>query len=239
MTWIIANWKMQGSVSALRAFAEGLVPLVSTLSRIQVVVCVPFPYLLLARDMFQGTGVFWGAQDVSPLSNGPHTGDVSAAMLQDVGATHVIVGHSERRRDHGERGAWVHDKALAAKAHGIVPILCVGEAEGQTQRVITRQVHEALGETGALAGSLMAYEPLWAIGTGKTADGATIATMHRHIAHIAPHHPVLYGGSVTADNVGTIVNLPHVSGVLVGGASVRMETFAPLLLAAHKARESA
>jgi triosephosphate isomerase len=239
MMWIIANWKMQGSVAALRTFAEDLVPLVPNLSRIRVVVCVPFPYLLLARDVFQGTGVFWGAQDVSPLSNGPHTGDVSATMLQDGGATHVIVGHSERRRDHEEKEALIHRKALAAQAHNITPILCVGDAEGQTRRVITRQVHGALGHAEKLSGSLIAYEPLWAIGTGRAADEATIAKMHHHITQIAPHHPILYGGSVTADNVGSIVSIPNVSGVLVGGASVRMETFAPLLWAAHKAQPPA
>jgi triosephosphate isomerase len=236
--WIIANWKMQGNVGALRTFCEGLIPLMATLHHIRVVVCVPFPYLLLARDLLRGTTIVLGAQDISPLENGPHTGDVSAAMVKDVGASCVILGHSERRRDHGEGCSLIHQKALLAKTHGLMPILCVGDAEGQAQSIITRQVRRALGKDG-IAGAMIAYEPLWAIGTGKAADEATISKMHRHINQIAPDHPVLYGGSVTADNVGTIVKIPHVSGVLVGGASVRMETFAPLLLAADKARAPA
>ena len=236
--WIIANWKMQGNVGALRTFCEGLIPLMATLHHIRVAVCVPFPYLLLARDLLQETTVLLGAQDISPLENGPHTGDVSAAMVQDVGASCVILGHSERRRDHGEGCSLIHQKALSAKAHGLMPILCVGDAEGQPQSVITRQVRRALGNDG-IAGAMIAYEPLWAIGTGKAADEATIAKMHRHIKSIAPNHPVLYGGSVTADNVAAIVKIPEVSGVLVGGASVRLETFAPLLLAVDKARAPA
>jgi len=233
--WIIANWKMQGSIGALRTFCEGLVPILGSVEAIRVVVCVPFPYLMLARDLLQGTTVDLGAQDVSPFNNGAHTGDVSAAMLADVGASFVIVGHSERRRDHGEGCSLIHQKALSAKAHGITPILCVGDDRGQTQSIITRQIHRGLGKESHLSGAMIAYEPLWAIGTGTAADQTTIAKMHGHITQMAPQHPVLYGGSVTADNVGEIVKIPHVAGVLVGGASVRLETFTPLLRAAHNA----
>lgn len=233
--WIIANWKMQGSVEAIQTFCQGLMPLMATLRKVRLVVCVPFPYLLLARDFLQGTPILLGAQDVSPLENGPHTGDVSAAMLRDVGASFVILGHSERRRDHDEGCSLIHKKAVAVKAHGLVPILCVGDAEGQTQRVITGQVHRSLGKEG-IPGAMIAYEPLWAIGTGKAADRPTIGKMHHHITQLAPDYPVLYGGSVTADNVADIIQIPNVSGVLVGGASVRMETFTPLLLAADAAQ---
>lgn len=236
--WIIANWKMQGSVQALRTFCQGLTPALATLPQVRVVLCVPFPYVLLAQDLLRGTGVFVGAQDVSPLDNGAHTGDVSAAMLQDCGVSHVIVGHSERRRDHGEGCSLIHQKALVARSKGLIPIVCVGDAEGQGQGVLTRQVRRGLGmvagESG-IPGAMIAYEPLWAIGTGRAADQTTIAKMHQHILKTAPGYPVLYGGSVSADNVASIITTPGVSGVLVGGASCRLETFLPLLTAADTA----
>ncbi len=242
---VAANWKMNGSRAAdaewLAAFAASRPSLAC-----EVVVCAPAVYLaMLAAAVPDGIDI--GAQDVSEHASGAYTGDVSSAMLADVGCRWVIVGHSERRQLHGETDAVVASKAAAAVGAGLRPIVCVGETltereAGQTQRVVQRQLAAVLDRIGAsaLARGALAYEPVWAIGTGRTATPGQAQEAHAWLrtqvaaqsADDAAALRILYGGSVKSGNAAELFAEPDIDGGLVGGASLAANEFAAICAAA-------
>ena len=231
---VAGNWKLHGT----RAFATQLVGELAAAGAwpgVELVVLPPMPYLGDLIEDFEGSAIAFGAQDVSSNEKGAYTGEVSAAMLVDVGARYGLVGHSERRQYHAESSELVARKFLAAKNAGLVPILCVGETleqreAGQTETVIAAQLEPVLALVGveAFEGAVVAYEPVWAIGTGRTASPAQAQAVHAfirgvvggHDARIADYLPLLYGGSVKPDNAAELFAQPDVDGGLVGGASL-------------------
>lgn len=230
MKVIAGNWKMNGSRTALREMVDALQ---SVKTENKVVLCVP--YTMLCVD---GGHVALGAQDVSAHDHGAYTGEVSAAMIADTGAKYVIVGHSERRQYHGETNDTVRQKAAAAIAAGLTPIICVGETmdekqAGKTMDIIESGVRESV-PSDVDADIIIAYEPRWAIGAGLTPTATEIAEAHKLIADTLASMglggtPVLYGASVKAANAADIMSIPHVDGVLVGGASLKTDDFIPII----------
>jgi triosephosphate isomerase len=209
-----------------------------------VMVCPPATLLDRARTLMEGSDVLLGGQDCHPKSQGAHTGDISAEMLADAGATAVIVGHSERRQDHGEKDALVAAKAEAAHRAGLLAIICVGETEaerreGQTLEVVGRQVEGSVPPTAGSDNTVIAYEPVWAIGTGLTPTPADVAEVHGFIrerlrARLGAEGPrirLLYGGSVKPNNARDLLAIPDVDGALVGGASLKASDFYAILSA--------
>jgi triosephosphate isomerase len=209
---------------------------------VAVVVCPPYPYLALAAEMLHGSGIVLGAQDLHPEPQGAYTGEVSGTMLREFGCRYVIVGHSERRQHAGESSELVALKAAAALRDGVTPIVCVGESEQQRERNETFAVVGAqldaviarLGATGA-AGIVVAYEPVWAIGTGRTATPEQAQEVHACLrAKLAASAPdlaavrVLYGGSVKAANARELFAMPDIDGGLIGGASLKADEFAAI-----------
>ena len=203
-------------------------------------VCVPFPYLSQAQQKLSGSNVRWGAQNVHQLDKGAFTGEVSATMLRDFGCTYAIVGHSERRAYYGEDSRLVAEKFLAAQQAGITPILCVGETleqreSGITESVVAGQLDALiqLGGVQALQNGVVAYEPVWAIGTGKTATSGQAQAIHAFIrqriasldGQVAAKLCILYGGSVKANNAAELFAMPDIDGGLIGGASLVAEDF--------------
>ncbi len=246
---VAGNWKMHGS----RAEAERLVG--ELLGRgtgggiAEALVCPPFPYLAAVGRQLEGSRIGLGAQDACADDTGAFTGEVSAAMLADVGCHYAIVGHSERRALYAEDDGLVARKFVAAGRHGLVPILCVGESlaereRDQTRAVVLRQldaVVEAAG-AGSFARAVVAYEPVWAIGTGRTATAAQAQEVHAFIrgriaekdATIAASLRVLYGGSVKAANAAELFSMPDVDGGLIGGASLKADEFAAICAACDR-----
>jgi len=231
---IAGNWKMHGTLREAGSLAEAIRAGAAGLDA-DLLVCPPFPYIHLIAASLLGQGVAVGAQDCHPAPKGAHTGDVSAAMLRDVGATHVILGHSERRAEHGETDAVIRAKAEAAGAAGLIPIVCVGETEaerlsGQAEAVVARQLSGSLPEGFS---GVIAYEPVWAIGTGRTPTEADIAAIHAAIrARVGATTRILYGGSMKPANAAAILALPNVDGGLVGGASLVAADFLAIARAA-------
>ena len=244
---IAGNWKMNG----LRDFGEDLAN--DLLARLEkqaelacdILICPPAPLLGPLSRLLAGKVIGLGGQDCHWETSGAHTGDISAAMLKDSGCSHVIVGHSERRADHGESSAVVKSKALAAQAAGLVPIVCVGETlaerdAGQALMVIERQIRESISEHLPM---VLAYEPVWAIGTGKTPTVEDIAEVHAMIRALlgeligpgAAEIQILYGGSVKPGNAAEILAIADVDGALVGGASLKAEDFWLIATAVHQA----
>ena len=230
---VAGNWKMHGSLATnlglLHAVREG------AKGGADVALCVPYPYLAQARSVLDGSAVAWGAQDVSEHAQGAWTGEVSAAMLVDFGCRYALVGHSERRSFFGDTDAVVAAKFAAALAAGLTPVLCVGESleereAGITDKVVLRQIDAVLGHAGvaAFAHAVVAYEPVWAIGTGRTASPEQAQDVHamirgrfaRDSADVAAGLRVLYGGSVKANNAVTLFGQPDIDGGLIGGASL-------------------
>lgn len=204
---------------------------------VDIVVCPPAPYLLLAKEKLKDSPVAWGGQDCHSEPKGAYTGDISAPMLRDCGASYVILGHSERRQNHGETNEMIRKKARAAIDIGISPIICIGETEaereqGYEKKIIENQVINSIPESGDIE---IAYEPIWAIGTGKTAKDEQISEMHSFIRQLVKDRPlrILYGGSVKAENAAQILSLPNVGGALVGGASLKVEEFTAIVVAAN------
>jgi len=243
---VAGNWKMHGSLAENAALLAALKP---ALAGIDAVVCVPFPYLAQAQAALAGSSVAWGAQNLSEQSKGAFTGEVSAAMLLDFGCTYVIVGHSERRSLYGESDALVASKYMAAQATGLKPILCVGESleereSGVTEAVVARQLDAVINVAGvaSLANAVVAYEPVWAIGTGKTASPEQAQAVHAFIrnkiaaldAAIADQLVIQYGGSVKAANASELMVQPDIDGGLIGGASLVAEEFVAICRAAAK-----
>jgi triosephosphate isomerase (TIM) len=241
---VAGNWKMNASLAANAALLGELTSAPGM--GVGCAVCVPYPYLAQARECLAGTAIALGAQDVSEYAAGAYTGEVSAAMLTEFGCAYVIVGHSERRALFAEDDASVGRKAAAALAAGLKPIVCVGETlaereAGATMQVIRRQldaVADVLGAT-ALAQVVLAYEPVWAIGSGRSASVAQVAEVHgairdwlRERCNGADAVFILYGGSVKSDNAAELFAVPNVDGGLIGGASLVAKDFLAICRAA-------
>jgi triosephosphate isomerase len=247
--YIVGNWKMHGT-RAMLSEARAIDRAAERLMKVEVALAPPFTLIHTTRKEASLIGV--GAQDCHPAEGGAHTGDISAAMLKDAGAGFVIVGHSERRADHGETDANVRAKAEAALSVGLNVIVCVGETEaqrdaGKAEQVVAGQLDGSLPQGEGAAGKVtVAYEPVWAIGTGRTPTVDDIGTMHRSIRErLATIYGddgaairILYGGSVKPDNAGELLTADEVGGALVGGASLTAESFLGIVAAAHEAIEA-
>jgi triosephosphate isomerase (TIM) len=247
----VGNWKMHGSLPENRSLLDAIVAGAAGLRRASCAICVPFPYLAQAQSALAGSKVAWGAQNVSQHPKGAFTGEVSAAMLREFGCRYVLVGHSERRQLFGEDDATVAAEARAALSAGLTPIVCVGETlaerEGNvTEDVIGRQVGAAADVLGAegLAASVLAYEPVWAIGTGKTATPEQAQAVHAFIRgllagrdkKLAGALQILYGGSVKASNAVELFAKADVDGGLIGGAALVAQEFIAICKAADSAQ---
>lgn len=245
---VAGNWKMHGNQVANAALLDGVKAGVAAGVRCAVAVCVPFPYLAQVQAALADSSVAWGAQTVSEHVQGAYTGEVAAGMLVDFGCRYVIVGHSERRAIYGEGDAAVAAKFAAAQAAGLVPILCVGETlaerdAGQTQGVVARQLAAVLDKVGvaAFAKAVVAYEPVWAIGTGKTATPEQAQAVHAAIrgqiavadATVASGLQILYGGSVKPQNAVELFGQADIDGGLIGGAALVAEDFLAICRAAN------
>jgi triosephosphate isomerase len=236
---------MNGSLASNAGLLEAIRAEAGSVS-CELAVCPPAPYLAQAQAVLSGSVVAWGAQDMSAQEAGAFTGEVSAVMLQDFVCRYVIVGHSERRAMHGETDALVAAKAVRALAAGLVPIVCVGETlaereAGQTDVIVTQQLQPVLAAVGAqLAGIVIAYEPVWAIGTGKTATPAMAQQVHELIraqlaqadATAAATVRILYGGSMKPDNAKELLAMPDIDGGLIGGAALKAADFLAIARAA-------
>ncbi len=224
---VAGNWKMHGSLEANRALLEAIA---AGVQGVECAVCVPFPYLAQAAERLQGTRIAWGAQNLSEHASGAYTGEVSAAMLKEFGCRYVLVGHSERRQLYGEGDAQVAAKFAAARGAGITPIVCVGETlaereAGRTQDVVARQLDAVLAQ-GGIGDAVVAYEPVWAIGTGRTASPDQAQEVHGFLRRrLTEATRILYGGSVKADNAAALFAMPDVDGGLIGGASLKAQEF--------------
>jgi triosephosphate isomerase len=237
-TLIAGNWKMNGSLAANAGLLETIRAGAASV-KCELAVCPPAPYLAQTQAALIGSMVAWGAQDLSSHESGAYTGEVSAAMLKDFACRYVIVGHSERRAMHGESSELVAQKTMRALAAGLVPIVCVGETlqqreNGETADVVAQQLLPVLSAVGAqLGGIVVAYEPVWAIGTGKTATPAMAQEVHELIrAQIAQCDSaaaavvrVLYGGSMKPDNAKELLAMPDIDGGLIGGAALKAADF--------------
>lgn len=245
---VAGNWKLHGSLVENKALLDGVLAGVSGLKGMKAAVCVPYPYLFQAQFMLQGSPVAWGAQNLSEHGKGAYTGEVSATMLKDFDCKYVIVGHSERRSLYGESDEVVAHKYKWAHAAGLVPILCVGETlqereAGVTEKVIARQLDAVVHAVGAagLANAVIAYEPVWAIGTGMTATPEQAQAVHAFIrarirevdAAVAEQMIIQYGGSVKASNAAELFGMPDIDGGLIGGASLHADDFVAICRAAQ------
>jgi len=248
---VAGNWKMHGSLVENDALLGALKSGVAAGAGSECAVCVPFPYLAQVQGLLAGSSIAWGAQDVSEHTKGAFTGEVSAAMLKEFGCRYVIVGHSERRAMHGEGSQQVARKVKAAQSAGLTPILCVGETlaqreSGVTDAVVSEQLVAVIDELGiaALSSAVVAYEPVWAIGTGKTASPEQAQAVHatirdqiaRRDAGLAARVKILYGGSVKAGNAVELFAMPDIDGGLVGGASLEAKEFLGICRAACAGR---
>jgi triosephosphate isomerase len=235
---VVGNWKMNGDRASNTELLSALTGGAGECEKHSVVVCVPFPYLQQARDALAGGNLGWGAQDVSSHRQGAFTGEVSAAMLRDLECTHVIVGHSERRQYHGESSDLVAQKAGLVLEHGMTPIVCVGETlaereSDRTEEIVAGQLEAVIARIGADIGrAVVAYEPVWAIGTGRTASPEQAQAVHAllrgqlgRVSEAAGAIPLLYGGSVKGDNSGSLFRCTDIDGGLVGGASLNAREF--------------
>jgi triosephosphate isomerase (TIM) len=234
---VAGNWKMHGSRASTSALLDALLKGIKGLKGVECAVCVPFPFLGEVSERLRGTPLAWGAQNVSEHAQGAYTGEVSAAMLAEFGCRYVIVGHSERRHIFGESDAQVAAKFAAVRGAGITPILCVGETleereAGSTEQVVARQLDVVL-QKSAFTGAVLAYEPVWAIGTGRNATPEQAQAVHAFLRRkLSPDTLILYGGSVKPQNAAEIFAMPDVDGGLIGGASLVAKDFLDILKAA-------
>lgn len=246
---VAGNWKMHGNLTENKALLEGMLAGLSNVQGMRAAVCVPYPYLAQTQFVLQNTPIVWGAQNVSQHAKGAFTGEVSTSMLRDFGCTMVIVGHSERRAIYGEDDATVAAKFVAAQQAGLKPVLCVGESLDErekniTNSVVQRQLTAVLEKAGvdALKNCVVAYEPVWAIGTGKTATPQQAQEVHAFIRGVlaqrdqtlAQNLPILYGGSVKASNAAELFSMPDIDGGLIGGASLDVTEFISICKAAER-----
>jgi triosephosphate isomerase (TIM) len=248
--FVAGNWKMNGNLATNRVLLDELVGTVGRIPGVKSAVCPPYPYLAQVQQVLSGSGITWGAQDVSQFDSGAYTGAVSGAMLVDFGCRYAIVGHSERRTLFGDTNELVAEKFAAALKAGLTPIVCVGETlrereAGSTEMVVAAQLRAVLERNGvqSFAHAVIAYEPVWAIGTGKTASPGQAQAVHAFIrkslaakdAPIAEKVQVLYGGSVKAANAAELFAMPDIDGGLIGGASLDAQEFATICRAASPA----
>ena len=245
---VIGNWKMYGRLASNRALLEAILAGVRGLRGADYAVCVPYPYLAQAQSLLQGSNVAWGAQNLSQHEQGAFTGAVAPGMLADFGCSYVLVGHSERRGLFHESNEVVSAKFDAALKAGMKPVLCVGETlaereSGVTEQVVATQLDAVLDRWGvqALSKAVVAYEPVWAIGTGKTAAPSQAQTVHafirervaQHDSQVAQSLCILYGGSVKASNAAELFAMPDIDGGLIGGASLVADEFLAICRAAQ------
>jgi triosephosphate isomerase len=248
--FVAGNWKMNGDLATNRALLGELVSNVGRIAGVRAAVCPPFPYLAQVQQSLSGSGIGWGAQNLSQFDSGAYTGEVSGAMLIEFGCRYAIVGHSERRALLGETNELVAQKFAAALKAGLTPILCVGETlrereDGSTEAVVAAQLRAVLDQNGAqsFAQAVIAYEPVWAIGTGRTATPDQAQAVHAFIrktlaakdAEIAANVQVLYGGSVKGNNAAELFAMPDIDGGLIGGASLDAQEFTKICGAASVA----
>ena len=245
---IAGNWKMNGSLSSIKQLISGINDGMDKILKAEVVVCPPSIYLPKTSGLISDTRIILGAQDVSDADSGAYTGEISTPMLKEFSCSFVIVGHSERRNNRGESDLLVANKFQAAQKGGLIPILCVGELlsereEGITEEVIARQVDAVINLCGikALANSVIAYEPVWAIGTGKTATPEQAQAVHSFIRNriaqldkqIAANLRIQYGGSMNSTNASELLAMEDIDGGLIGGASLKAQDFLAICNAAE------
>ena len=240
---VAGNWKMNGLASSLKELEAVTAKLAADPPGCEALVCPPCTLLAQAAGIAKGV-LAVGGQNCHAAPSGPHTGDIAAEMLKDAGASYVILGHSERRQNHGERDADVAQKVLAAWRAGLTAIVCIGETEeqrfyGDAHDICRSQIEGSVPAEATAANTVIAYEPVWAIGTGRTPTSDEIEKMHAHIRdHLvlrlgtgAREMRILYGGSVKPDNAAEILNLAEVNGALVGGASIKSDDFLRIIRA--------
>ena len=238
-TIVAGNWKMNASKETVNSLIEGILSGMNEVSS-EVIVCAPFPYLSQVESLINNSKLMLGAQNLNVNPEGAFTGEVSADMIKDFGAQHVIVGHSERRSLYGETNAIVAEKTKAAIGAGLTPLLCVGESledreSGKTEAIVEEQINAVIDLIGieAFDQVIIAYEPVWAIGTGLTASPEQAQTVHLFIRNlladssekIAQRTPILYGGSMNAGNAADLISCSDIDGGLIGGAALKAEDF--------------
>jgi triosephosphate isomerase len=245
---VAGNWKMNGSRQSIRELLDGILAGHDAVTRAEIAVCAPFVYLAQVADRLKGTPVAWGAQNVNDHESGAYTGEIAGPMLQEFGCKYVIVGHSERRTIYGETDDDVARRFMAAQANNMTPILCVGELleereAGTTNQVVERQLDVVIEQAGidAIGNSVIAYEPVWAIGTGKVATPEQAQEVHAMIRSklaglnedVASGVRILYGGSMKPDNAAELIGQDDIDGGLIGGASLNAEDFLGICTAAN------
>jgi len=248
---VAGNWKLNGSKQSISELLAGIVDGLSTAKNSDVAVCAPYVYIPQVAEILKETKLYYGAQNVSQFDSGAYTGEVSAPMLKEFGCHYAIVGHSERRSIYLESDQQVADKFIAAQKADITPILCVGELleereSGNTENVVARQLDAVVNAAGieAFKHAVIAYEPVWAIGTGKTASPQQAQDVHAYIrqrlasksAQVAENVQILYGGSVKADNAHDLFIQQDIDGGLIGGASLQAAGFIAICAAASAAK---
>lgn len=239
---VAGNWKMHGNRATNRALLDAVLAGIDGLADVECAVCVAFPYLGEVAKRLEGTRLAWGAQNASEHAQGAYTGEVAAAMLTEFGCRYVIVGHSERRQLYGEADKTVAAKFKAVQQQGMTPILCVGETlaereAGRTEEVVARQLDAvfALVAKDQLKEAVVAYEPVWAIGTGRNATPQQAQDVHAFLRkRLSGETRILYGGSVKKDNAASLFAMPDVDGGLIGGASLVAADFVAIAAAAQK-----
>ena len=246
---VAGNWKMNGSRASIAELLGGLKAGIGQVTTAEVAVCAPAIYIADSQAQLDGTSIAWGGQDVSVHASGAYTGEIAGSMLADLGCRFVIIGHSERRAYHGESDQTVAEKFTAARAVGLVPILCVGETleereQGITEQVVARQLDAVIEHCGidAVGEGVIAYEPVWAIGTGKTATPEQAQEVHAFIRGrlaasnqaVADKVRVLYGGSMNPKNAAELLAQGDIDGGLIGGASLKADDFLAVCSAANR-----
>lgn len=244
--FVAGNWKMNGDLEKARSLAGGIAEKSAQLDAVDIGVCPPSPYLAAVAQALDDQPVLLGGQDLSQHVSGAYTGEVSGEMLRDLGCALVLVGHSERRQYHGESSDLVAEKFARAQQSGLMPVLCVGETlsqreSGQTRSVVTAQLDAVIARCGpqALSDAVVAYEPVWAIGTGRTASPAQAQEVHGQIREqlanagaAAEGIRIVYGGSVKSGNAGELFAMADIDGGLIGGAALNVDDFMSICAAA-------
>lgn len=249
---VMGNWKLNGSKTMALDLVTNLAKELGSIDGCEVAIAPPVVYLDYVKKLLDDSNIILGAQNVDTHLSGAYTGDISAAMLKEVGATHVIIGHSERRTYHKESDKFIAEKFSILKENNLVPVLCIGETEaeneaGQTQSVCAKQIDAVIDLLGvqAFKNAVIAYEPIWAIGTGKSATPAQAQAVHKFIrdhiakldAEVAKQVIIQYGGSVNDKNAAELFTQPDIDGALVGGASLKADAFAAIVKAAALAKK--
>jgi triosephosphate isomerase len=245
---VAGNWKMNGSRESIRSLLDGVTEGMGDVKNAEVAVCAPAIYIPLVEELLTGSEVAWGGEDLSVHASGAYTGEIAASMLNDFHCKYVIIGHSERRTYHKESDELVAEKYEAAMQAGLIPIFCIGETldereQGITNDVVARQIDAVINKLGvaALAKGVVAYEPVWAIGTGKTATPEQAQEVHAFIrsrvaasdASVAEALQILYGGSMNAGNASDLLAQSDIDGGLIGGASLKVDDFLAIAKAAN------